>query len=150
LTPGEYELSVSADGYAPATKLIEVTMNHDEHKLAPMLNFKLTKLTPEQLAERVVSAQNLDTTNGDILLDDGQLMDSFNGVEPDEDVMDSPSDWTSISEQYAPLQDTFDVENEEENGMDGMLGNRMPDYAYDYAEMPPNYATQDNLEDHYY
>ena len=62
------------------------------------------------MAERLVSAQNLDTTNGDILLDDGQLMDSFHGVEPDEDVMDSPSDWTSISEQYAPLQDTFDVE----------------------------------------
>jgi hypothetical protein len=44
LTPGEYEISVSAEGYAPAAKLIEVTMNHEDHKLAPILDFELTKV----------------------------------------------------------------------------------------------------------
>ena len=44
MTPGEYEITVSADGYAPAGKLIEITMNHEEHKQAPILNFELEKV----------------------------------------------------------------------------------------------------------
>lgn len=145
LTPGEYEISVSAEGYAPAAKLIEVTMNHDDHKAAPILDFELNQLTPAQLAE-----QNSDFSNGDILLDGGQFLSGLNDVEPDEHLMDSPSDWTSISEQYLPHQDTINIEDDEENDVNKRESNLMPDYLYDYAEVPPNYATQDNLDDAYY
>jgi hypothetical protein len=150
LTPGEYEITVSAEGYAPAAKLIEVTMNHEDHKPAPVLGFELNKLTPAQLAEQAASRQNSDLRNGDILLDEGQLLGGLNDVEPEEHLMDSPSDWTSIADQYLPHQDTIDIEGDEEGDGNEMESNRMPDYLYDYAEVPPNYATQDNLDDNYY
>ena len=44
MTPGEYELTASVDGYEPVTKLVEVTMNHEEHKVAPILKFQLEKM----------------------------------------------------------------------------------------------------------
>ena len=47
LTPGEYEITASADGYEPSTKLVEVNMNHEEHKLAPVLKFELKKVREE-------------------------------------------------------------------------------------------------------
>ena len=47
LTPGEYEITASADGYEPSTKLVEVNMNHEEHKLAPVLKFELKKVRKE-------------------------------------------------------------------------------------------------------
>ena len=47
LTPGEYEITASADGYEPSTKLVEVNMNHEEHKLAPVLKFELKKVRDE-------------------------------------------------------------------------------------------------------
>ena len=47
LTPGEYEITASADGYEPSTKLVEVNMNHEEHKLAPVLKFELKKVGDE-------------------------------------------------------------------------------------------------------
>lgn len=58
----------------------------------------------------MASSQNSDPTNGDILLDDGQFLGGRNDVEPEEHLMDSPSDWTSILEQYSPRQDTLDIE----------------------------------------
>ena len=43
LTPGEYEVTVVAEGYEPETKLVEVDDNgHDE---APVLNFELAPAT---------------------------------------------------------------------------------------------------------
>ena len=43
MTPGEYEVSVSVTGYAPQTKLVEVSpMKHD---VAPTLNFELQKVS---------------------------------------------------------------------------------------------------------
>ena len=68
------------------------------------------QLTPAQMDVQVASRQNSDLTNGDILLDEGQLLGGVNGVEPDEQLMDSPSDWTSISDQYLPHQDMIDIE----------------------------------------
>ena len=47
LTPGEYEITASAEGYEPSTKLVEVNMNHEEHKLAPVLKFELKKVRDE-------------------------------------------------------------------------------------------------------
>ena len=47
LTPGEYEITASADGYEPSTKLVEINMNHEEHKLAPVLKFELKKVRHE-------------------------------------------------------------------------------------------------------
>ena len=47
LTPGEYEITASAEGYEPSTKLVEVNMNHEEHKLAPALKFELKKVRDE-------------------------------------------------------------------------------------------------------
>merc|ERR1712076_276527 len=61
LTPGEYEVTASSEGHEPSTKLIEVTMNHEEHKLAPKLKFQLEKVTQgNQLAEFVDERSNLD------------------------------------------------------------------------------------------
>ena len=44
LTPGEYEVTASSNGYEPSTKLVEVNMNHEEHKEAPVLKFQLEKV----------------------------------------------------------------------------------------------------------
>ena len=47
LTPGEYELTVSAEGYEPQSQLIEV--NRPEKEVAPILNFDLL---PEQFQQQ--------------------------------------------------------------------------------------------------
>ena len=44
MTPGEYEVTASSDGHEPSTKLVEVNMNHEEHKEAPVLKFQLEKV----------------------------------------------------------------------------------------------------------
>jgi hypothetical protein len=77
----------------------------------------------------------------------------FNHLDDDEEdeVMDSPSDWTSIAEQYGPFQNGLDMQDEEENNINGIeAANGMPDYAYDYPEMPSSYPAHEDLEDQYY
>lgn len=54
LTPGEYEVTASSDGYEPSTKLVEVNMNHEEHKEAPVLKFQLEKVLTFLFYYRVV------------------------------------------------------------------------------------------------
>ena len=54
LTPGEYEVTASSDGYEPSTKLVEVNMNHEEHKEAPVLKFSLEKVAKFLSYYRVV------------------------------------------------------------------------------------------------
>ena len=61
LTPGEYEVTASSDGYEPSTKLVEVNMNHEEHKEAPVLKFSLEKVAKFLSYCRVVRAK---TNNG--------------------------------------------------------------------------------------
>lgn len=139
LTPGEYEITASLEGYEPTTKLVEVTMNHEEHKLAPILKFQLEKATSgHQLAEFIDERSNLDAPSG-INLGHDQM---------DQDLMENPEDWTSIAEQYG---NGLDMENKEENisnGIEEPVG--MPDYAYDYPELPSNYFPHEDLEDQYY
>jgi hypothetical protein len=148
LTPGEYEITVSADGYEPSTKLVEVTMNHEDHEVAPILNFQLMKVTPgSQLTELVNERSNPALENDDIIMGKEQLFNHISDGEGDEDLMGSPSDWTSIAEQYGPFQDMLDMQGEEENDVNGIEASHgMPDYAYDYPEMP----VHENLEDQYY
>merc|ERR1712218_512734 len=90
LTPGEYEITASADGYEPSTKLVEVNMNHEEHKLAPVLKFELKKAIPghDSMANGIIVEQD----------------------HSDQELMEDPSDWTSIAEQYGPFQDDLDIE----------------------------------------
>merc|ERR1711997_381112 len=135
LTPGEYEVTASSDGYEPSTKLVEVNMNHEEHKEAPILKFQLEKATSkphmsEAIAERTMS----DTPNG-IIIGEDQL---------DNDLMEDPQAWTSIAEQYAPYDDDLDIEdqNEDEEGV--------PDYSYSYPELMSDYPSEVNLEDQYF
>jgi len=139
LTPGEYEITASLEGYEPTTKLVEVTMNHEEHKLAPILKFQLEKATSgHQLAEFIDERSNLDAPSG-INLGHDQM---------DQDLMENPEDWTSIAEQYG---NGLDMENKEENisnGIEEPVG--MQDYAYDYPELPSNYFPHEDLEDQYY
>jgi hypothetical protein len=148
LTPGEYEITVSAEGFAPSTKLIEVTMNHEDHKLAPILNFQLMKGNPgTQLDGLVAEHPDQDAANDDIIMGNEQLFNHLNDVDEDEDMVNSPSDWTSIAEPYGPFQDMLDMQGEEENDVNGIEASHgMPDYAYDYPEMP----VHENLEDQYY
>ena len=94
-------MTASSDGYEPSTKLVEVNMNHEEHKEAPILKFQLEKATSkphmsEAIAERTMS----DTPNG-IIIGEDQL---------DNDLMEDPQAWTSIAEQYAPYDDDLDIE----------------------------------------
>lgn len=152
LTPGEYEVTVSAEGYAPSTKLIEVTMNHDDHKLAPILNFQLMQGNPGTQLDGVVAEHpDQDAANDDIIMGNEQLFNHLNDVDEDEDMMNSPSDWTSIGEQYGPFQNILDMQGEDENNINGIEGsNGMPDYAYDYPEMPSSYPAHEDLDEQYY
>lgn len=147
MTPGEYEITASADGFAPLTKLIEITMNHEEHKVAPTLKFELEKATPgSQLAERSYPG----ATN-DLVANKEPLFNHLDDVEGDQDLIESPLDWTSIAEQYAPYQDAIDMQDEEENNMNGIEEeNGMPDYGYDYPELPRSYPTHEDDEEQYY
>merc|ERR1712051_734717 len=125
LTPGEYEITASAEGYEPSTKLVEVNMNHEEHKLAPVLKFELKKAIPGH--------------------------DSMaNGIIVDQELMEDPSDWTSIAEQYGPFQDDLDIEENHVNDIRGQddATNELPEYAYDYPEAPRNFH-EDLYEDQY-
>jgi len=135
LTPGEYEVTASSDGYEPSTKLVEVNMNHEEHKTAPILKFQLEKATSqphmsEAIAERTMS----DTPNG-IIIGEDQL---------DNDLMEDPQAWTSIAEQYAPYDDDLDIEDQDEDE------EGVPDYSYNYPELMSDYPSEVNLEDQYF
>jgi hypothetical protein len=138
LTPGEYEITATAAGYAPQKELIEVSMNHDEHKLAPILNFQLKKVSDanlEQAMAAAVSAKHNMALNDNVVgEDDGMVI----GDPEDED------DWTSIAEQYGVGPD--DVTH---NNLD-IMERSAPDYSYDDLEFPVNYAGHDDLEDQYY
>lgn len=140
LTPGEYELTASAEGYEPITKLVEVTMNHEEHKVAPILKFQLEKANSgNQLA--IAERSNMETPSG-IIIGQDQL---------DQDLMEDPSTWTSMADQYAPLEDDLDIED----GEDGTIGGveeaeGIPDYAYDYNELPSSFPSREDIEDQYY
>ena len=59
LTPGEYEITASADGYEPSTKLVEINMNHEEHKLAPVLKFELKKVRHENTFADHLKMENI-------------------------------------------------------------------------------------------
>lgn len=138
LTPGEYEITVTADGYVPQKQLIEVNMNHEEHKLAPILNFRLKKVNEADLAQAMAAAVS---AQQDMTLDDNVLGDDDDMVVSDPD---DENDWTSIAEQYGL-------------GPDHVAGNTAdimersaPDYSYDDLEFPVNYAGQDDLENEYY
>merc|ERR1711981_343580 len=140
LTPGEYEVTASAEGYEPITKLVEVNMNHEEHKVAPILKFQLEKAnSANQIA--IAERSNLEAPGG-IVLGDDQL---------DQDLMEDPSAWSSIAEQYAPLQDDLDMEDEDDANMGGVeqeVG--IPDYAYDYNELPSSFPSREDIDDQYY
>jgi len=130
LTPGEYEITASAEGYEPSTKLIEVNMNHEEHKLAPVLKFDLKKAIP-----------------GHDSMANGIIVDQDHS---DQELMEDPSDWTSIAEQYGPFQDDLDIEENQVNDIRGQddATNELPEYAYDYPEAPRNFH-EDLYEDQY-
>merc|ERR1712223_395434 len=135
LTPGEYDVTASSDGYEPSTNLVEVNMNHAEHKEAPILKFQLEKATSqphmsEAIAERTMS----DTPNG-IIIGEDQL---------DNDLMEDPQAWTSIAEQYAPYDEDLDIEDQDEDE------ERVPDYSYNYPELMSDYPSEVNLEDQYF
>lgn len=139
LTPGEYEITASSEGYEPSTKLIEVTMNHEEHKLAPKLKFQLEKATQgNQLAEFVDERSNLDAPSSVNMEQD----------QSDQDLMEGPADWTSIAEQYGPSVNMMDEDENNFNGIEDPVA--MPDYVYDYPELPSNYLPREDLEDEYY
>jgi hypothetical protein len=141
LTPGEYEITASAEGYAPSTKLVEVNMNHEGHKLAPILKFQLEKASIEdQMSESLAGRSNMDTSTG-LIMGQDQL---------DQDMMANPSAWTSIAEQYAPMENDLDTEDDEGSNIADLEGaNVIPDYAYDYSELPASYPSQDDLEYQY-
>jgi hypothetical protein len=130
LTPGEYEITASAEGYEPSTKLVEVNMNHEEHKLAPVLKFEMKKALP-----------------GHDSMANGIIVDQDHS---DQELMEDPSDWTSIAEQYGPLQDDLDIEENQVNDIRGQddATNELPEYAYDYPEAPRNFH-EDLYEDQY-
>merc|ERR1712038_2103348 len=130
LTPGEYEITASADGYEPSTKLVEINMNHEEHKLAPVLKFELKKAIP-----------------GHDSMANGIIVDQDHS---DQELMEDPSDWTSIAEQYGPFQDDLDIEENQVNDIRGQddATNELPEYAYDYPEAPRNFH-EDLYEDQY-
>jgi hypothetical protein len=140
LTPGEYEVTASAEGYDPITKLVEVNMNHEEHKVAPVLKFQLEKANSANhiaIAER----SNAEAPSG-IILGQDQL---------DQDLMEDPSAWTSMADQYAPPEDDLDIED----GEDGTIGGvedaeGIPDYSYDYNELPSSFPSRENIEEQYY
>merc|ERR1711981_249911 len=96
------------------------------------------KVTPgSQMAELVNERSNPALENDDIIMGKEQLFNHISDGEGDDDSMGSPSDWTSIAEQYGPFQDMFDMQGEEEHGVNGIEASHgMPDYAYDYPEMP--------------
>jgi len=135
LTPGEYEVTASSDGYEPSTKLVEVNMNHEEHKEAPVLKFQLEKATSmPQLSEALAERSMSDTPNG-IVIGEDHL---------DQDLMEDPQAWTSIAEQYAPYEDDLDIEDQNEDQ------ETIPDYAYNYPELMSDYPSEVNLEDQYF
>merc|ERR1712141_389247 len=135
LTPGEYEVTASSDGHAPSTKLVEVNMNHEEHKEAPVLKFQLEKATSNpQLSEAVAERSASDASNG-IIIGEDQL---------DHDLMEDPQAWTSIAEQYAPYEDDLDIEDQDEDE------EGVPDYSYNYPELMSDYPSEVNLEDQYF
>lgn len=141
LTPGEYEITASADGYAPSTKLVEVNMNHEGHKLAAILKFQLEKASiGDQMSESLAGRSDMDAPAG-LAIGQDQL---------DQDTMANPSAWTSIAEQYAPMEDDMDTEDDEGSNIADLEGaNVIPDYAYDYSELPASYPSQDDLEYQY-
>jgi hypothetical protein len=136
LTPGEYELTASAEGYEPITKLVEVTMNHEEHKVAPILKFQLEQANA--IAERSI----METPSGMIMGQD-QL---------DQDLMEDPSAWTSMADQYAPLEEDLDIEDGDDGTITGAEeAEGIPDYAYDYNELSPSsFPSREDIEDQYY
>lgn len=127
-------------------------MNHDDHKLAPILNFQLMQGNPgTQLDGLVAEHPDQDAANDDIIMGNEQLFNHLNDVDEDEDMVNSPSDWTSIAEQYGPFQNILDMQGEDENNINGIEGsNGMPDYAYDYPEMPSSYPAHEDLDEQYY
>jgi len=142
LTPGEYEVTASSDGHEPSTKLVEVNMNHEEHKVAPVLKFQLEKATSKtQLSEAVAERSASDASNG-IIIGEDQL---------DQDLMEDPQAWTSIAEQYAPYEDDLDIEDENEDDVNGLAEeDGIPDYGYNYPELMSDYPSEVNLEDQYF
>merc|ERR1711997_493966 len=127
---GDYWRLLTPEGYEPSTKLVEVNMNHEEHKLAPVLKFELKKAIP-----------------GHDSMANGIIVDQDHS---DQELMEDPSDWTSIAEQYGPLQDDLDIEENQVNDILGQddAANELPEYAYDYPEAPRNFH-EDLYEDQY-
>ena len=67
LTPGEYEVTVSAPGYLAETKLVEVSENG--HQEAPTLNFHLARpesLPPHHLPAYEANVQDLTEDEGTV------------------------------------------------------------------------------------
>jgi hypothetical protein len=50
--------------------------------------------------------------------------------------MEDPQAWTSIAEQYAPYEDDLDIEDENEDDVNGLAeDDGIPDYGYNYPEV---------------
>jgi len=47
LTPGEYKVTVTAEGFEPQSKLVEVS--ESEHEVAPILDFDLVESVSEKV-----------------------------------------------------------------------------------------------------
>ena len=85
LTPGEYQVMVTAPGYETQTKLVEVSENG--HNEAPMLNFELLKS-----ADDLADSTNQSTLEN--LLNDPEVLALLAGDEQDPTELNEPNDYT--------------------------------------------------------
>jgi len=87
LTPGEYEVTVYAEGYEPQSKLVEVSRG--EHQEAPVLNFELVESTSshaeeepqpveQPLEEPYIPSEDVSNQLVENLLDQVKLEDLYN------------------------------------------------------------------------
>merc|ERR1712110_669250 len=125
LTPGEYEMTVSAPGYLSETKLVEV--NHNVHQEAPTLNFHLTRpesLPPSRNLPPLYQAPDMtELAEDDDVLDDQEV--SLDDILADPEMREAALDYV-LNEP--PTSD----ENDEMEDMDEMeAGGEYPvDYYY--------------------
>jgi len=128
LTPGEYEVTVSAPGYLSETKLVEV--NQNGHQEAPTLNFHLARpesLPPHNMQSQLYQPEAPEDLPRDLTEDDVEDHEvSLDDILADPEMREAALDYV-LNEP--PTSD----ENDEMEDMDEMeAGGGANDYPVDY------------------
>ena len=107
MTPGEYEVTVSAPGYAASSKLVEVSDNG--HNEAPLLNFQLKhELSPELTPDTAINNNGLEPEDA---ADEGTFL---------ADLLANNAELQNLAMDYA----IDDTEDQDQGSMD-----MYPDYS---------------------